>query len=432
VQDDSPSFWRTEDPVVDDDGLVAKGGMWPHQRRWWQLKNFCKLLVTGYGGGKTWNLCKRLVSGCLLNTPAASAVVSPTFPMARLTLIPTMQQLLDGRKSLDPENFDWELNKSTHTYSIRYKNRTGMVHVLSGQDPDRLKGSNLGQAGIDEPFIQDYGVLKQMLARVRHPNAQLLEILLAGTPEQLNWGYQLAEGELGLDVGMVRASSKDNLALPKQYVDRLLSSYSDKEADAYVKGLFVNLSTGLVYHAFDPGANVVDLAMPDGAELFAGMDFNVNPMAFMVGWRHQKHMHVFAEYELPNSDTPEACQKLAAKHPGLRLIYPDPSGRSRHTNAPGGKTDFYYIEKAGFTPLAPRKAYSRRDSINAVNGALKHGRLTIAPNCTMLKRYLSTYAWELMTKQENQSHLLDALRYAVQQVMPVFKTTAVVTTVRGT
>jgi len=352
--------------------------------------------------------------------------------MARLTIIPTMQQLLDGRKSLDPVNFDWELNKTNYTYSVRYKNRTGTIHVLSGQDPDRLKGSNLGQAGIDEPFIQDYGVLKQMLARVRHPDAQILELVLTGTPEQLNWGYQLAEGELGLDVGLVRASSKDNLALPKEYVDRLVSSYSDKEADAYVKGLFVNLSTGLVYHAFDPGANIIDMAMPDGAELFAGMDFNVNPMAFLVGWRHQKHMHIFWEKELPNSDTPEACQKLTENFSALRLVYPDPSGRSRATNAPGGKTDFYYIEKAGLTPIAPRKAYSRRDSINAVNGAFKHGRLTISPQCSMLKRYLSTYAWEFMTKQESMSHLLDAFRYAVQQVMPVFKTTAVVTTIRGT
>lgn len=428
------SFWRQEDPEFGPDGKVTKGGMFPHQREWWNLPNFCKLLVTGYGGGKTWNLGKRIVAGALFNSPAPSAIVSPTFPMARLTIIPTMTELLDGKKALTGGEFDWHLNKTNYTYDIKYKKRRGKIHVLSGSEPERLKGSNLGQVGIDEPFIQEVGVLKQMLARVRHPAARLLELVLTGTPEQLNWGYLVAEREgdyKNFDVGIVHASSRDNLALDKAYVERLTGSYSDKEAQAYIDGQFVNLSTGLVFHAFDPDTTIQDIKTPDGAELIAGMDFNVNPMAFCVGWRVKNHVHITHEYELPNSDTPDACTKLTTNHPGLRLVYPDPSGRSRHTNAPGGKTDFYYIQQAGLVPLAPRKAHGRRDSINAVNGALKHGRLTIAPRCKLLKRYLSTYAWETLTKQEAMSHLLDAFRYVVAYVMPVVKSTAVITKIQG-
>src|SRR5262245_36982541 len=42
-------FWREDDPVIDKDGKVIKGGMWDHQRELWNLPNFIKILVGGLG-----------------------------------------------------------------------------------------------------------------------------------------------------------------------------------------------------------------------------------------------------------------------------------------------------------------------------------------------------------------------------------------------
>ena len=42
-------FWRPDDPEFDDEGRIVKGGMFGHQREWWGLPNFVKVLVGGYG-----------------------------------------------------------------------------------------------------------------------------------------------------------------------------------------------------------------------------------------------------------------------------------------------------------------------------------------------------------------------------------------------
>nr|MCK4930054.1 hypothetical protein [Nanoarchaeota archaeon] len=63
------SFWRQEDPELDADGLVVKGGMWQHQRDWWNSPKFIRALVMGYGGGKTLISGKRAISMARTNAP---------------------------------------------------------------------------------------------------------------------------------------------------------------------------------------------------------------------------------------------------------------------------------------------------------------------------------------------------------------------------
>lgn len=421
-------FWETSDPVMED-GLITRGGMFGHQRTWWELGNFIRLFVGGYGSGKTLALCKRLIALALENAPAPVALVSPTFPMARDTTIRTTAELLDGKATI-LGSFSWGYNKTSHVFTIRHGSRVGTITVYSGEHPERLKGPNLAAVGIDEPFIQDEEVFVQMLARVRHPGARRKEINLTGTPEQLNWGYELAEGELreAHDVGVVHASTRENLALGTEYADRLAAALDDKAQDAYLEGRFVNLAAGLVFHAFNADRHVVEAERPTDAVELVGMDFNVNPMAFCVGWRQvdsvtgqTKRIHIEREYEVPNSDTQDACIVVKTDYPKVRDCYPDPSCKQRRTSAPGGKTDASFIREAGMIVHAPSSPWPLRDSFNAVNGALKHDRLTIAPACKKLKRYFRTFSHELMNKQEDQKHLLDAMRYPVTYLMPVGK-----------
>lgn len=418
----APVFWNLDPPKMDGGGRIVEGGMFEHQREWWDKENFIRLLVTGYGGGKTFLLCKRMISLALLNAPVPVALVSPTFPMARQTTIRTTAELLAGKESLD-RSFSWTHNATAHEFHIRHGKRVGTIIIYSGEHPERLKGPNLAAAGIDEPFIQDKEVFTQMIARVRHPRAVKLEINLTGTPEQLNWGYDLAEGDLKdqHDVGVVHASTRANLALDTAYVDRLEASLDDKAVAAYVNGEFTNLSKGLVFHAFDPGIHVKDMAAPDDAVWACGMDFNVSPMAFVVFWHTKKHMHIVREYQIPNSDTQDACIVIRDDYPDVVECYPDPSCRDRSTTSPGGKTDAYYIRKAGFQLNAPGSHWPLRDSYNAVNGAFKAGKLSISPTCRDLKKFLLTYSWELQHKQSHKDmkHLLDSMRYPTTYLFPV-------------
>lgn len=434
------SLWRTEDPVLtepNDKGLrtVLKGGMWPKGREWWNLQNFVRLLVGGYGSGKTRQLCKWGISTACHNAPAWTVIVSPNFPMARRTVIPTLIELLEGKRMLR-EDFKFKHLKGEKAFSISITGRpTATLMYLTGDNPDNLKGPNIGCAGIDEPFIQDRAVFDQMVARCRDPRAKLHAIGATGTPEQLNWGYEIAEGDDRdkYDIGVVHADTRENLALPPDYAKRLIRSYDAKAMEAYVAGKFVSLSTGRVYYAFDKDRNVKDLGPRFSGIPFAGMDFNVDPMAFCVGGNDPGTKQVFIthEYEIPNSDTAYACALLRENHPTLKRVFPDPSGKSRHTNAPGGVSDFTFIGRSGMIVFAPMQAGGRRDAENAVNKKLEDGSLIIHPRCKKLIHYLSEHTHELAKKQESMTHLLDALKYPIVFMFPIYKPTTSVASVRG-
>jgi len=335
--------------------------------------------------------------------------------------------MLSGKQTLYGGNqLWWRFNKNEHAFTIRFRGREARILIYSGDNPLTLRGPNLAAAWIDEPFIQDKEVFMQMLARVRHPQAVLSEIFLSGTPESLNFGYEICEGDEreNYDIDYITASTRANKVLLPGYVERLEEAYTEKAAEAYIDGGFVNMSEGMVFYAFDRFQHVRDLPLPEGIELGAGMDFNVNPMAMTVFWRSGNHMHAVKEYQLPNADTEFACQILREDWGDqITTIYPDATGNARKTAAPGGKTDFYYIRKAGFDIAAKSTNPKRRDSFNAVNGKFKpkNGEmtLTISPQCKKLKGFLLHYSYELINKQEKMSHLLDSFRYPVTYLFPV-------------
>lgn len=422
-------FWRMEDPILKFEGdacRVLRGGMFAHQRNWWNLNNFIKILVTGYGGGKTMTLCKRMISLALLNAPAPCAIVSPSYPQAKLTVIPTITELLAGKQALlGRSNFTYKYNATPPIYfELRRGVRRARLYILSADKPEAMKGGNLAAVGMDEPFIQPYESFKQILARVRHPQSKRSEIAIAGTPENLNWGYELCEGELRSkhDVGVVHASTHDNRAMGT-YARRLEAGYDSETVRAYVGGQFVNMTQGRVYYTFEHLDHMISRSVPANAEWGCGMDFNVNPMAFIVFWHTPDgHMHFVKEYELPNSDTDFACKVLLEDFPDLHKVYPDASGGQRKTAA-SGQSDFTILRRHGFQICANPSNPAIRDRQNSVNGKFRPhtGRvsLTISEECKNLRKYLEQYSHELKNKQERMSHLLDAFSYPVAYLHPI-------------
>ena len=422
-------FWRLDVPEIAEGGTIARGGMFTHQREWWELPNFIRGLVTGYGGGKTMALGKRMIWLALKNAPVPVVTVSPSYPMALTTIVQTIDELLAGKCRNEPELRYNLFRSQPYRFDIRLGHRRATILCMSGERPERLKGSNIAAAGIDEPFIQPVEVFQQILARVRHPDARQREINITGTPEGVvGWGYDLFQGDMRdkHDLGLVQCASTENLALPAGYLERLVNSYDEAAAEAYVHGKFVNLSTGRVYHSYDPDIHTVDVEKPAEAELCVGMDFNVNPLAFVVFWRTQSRLHIVGEHELPNCDAEQAAQFIRDKYPTVRRIYPDASGQNRQHAGAGGKSAHGYLRDAGFTICARRANPQIVDRINACNGALRHGRVTIAPSCRKMRAYLLGYTHTDSNKQvqKDMSHLLDAFGYPVSNLFPVDRNAA--------
>lgn len=440
------NFWRKDLPQLNRHNQVEKGGMWKHQLDWWNLPNFIKALITGYGGGKTFIGAKRAIAMSLHNAPSPFVSVSPSYKMAKRTVIPAIKALLDGKATL--ENLTYKYHKTDHEFKIYCRGREAIIWIASGDDPDSLRGPNVGAALIDEPFIQKEDVFTQMIARVRDPIAKIKEINLTGTPETLNWGYEICEGERkdNYDLGIVHASTRENLALATEYADTLEKALTDEASAAYVDGQFMNLQTGIVYYGFNKNRNVKEFEDP-GGELMVGMDFNVDPMAAVIFWINNDHMHFMEEIELRNADTEYMCSYLIEKYRyksgklkgqcRIRKIFPDATGNNRSTKAPGGKTDYYYIKKAGFEIDAPHKNPLIRDRENACNGKLapKEGgiTITISNNCKKLIGYFLRYnhAEKHKKDQKAMSHLIDAFGYPVHRLFPIVHNRPIITKLSG-
>lgn len=418
------SFWRKQDPILDRHGQIIKGGMWSHQRAWWGSPKFIKALITGYGGGKTFIGSKRAISTALHNAPVPTMYVSPSYKVAKRTVIPTIRSLLDGK------GINYTENKSDHEFIILHGGRKGIIWVGSGDDPGSLKGPNLGCALIDEPFIQSRAVFDQMLARVRDPKAKLREIALTGTPEELNWGYDICEGDekVNFDIEVIQDSSLANKALPDDFVQTLMAGYDEKMVQAYVDGLFVNMSHGAIYYSYDEKLNFTDNVIDPDRPIDIGMDFNVNPMTAEFSQQAGTEVHVCDEIVLQHSNTPELCEEIKSKYPNsIFNVYPDSSGKSKSSK---GTTDFQIIkevlgdqlEKMHYPPKNPRL----KDRFNAVNGMLcnakKERKLFInkAKCPELVKDFRQTTApyEEFKKKNPKRTHASDALGYKIHRKYP--------------
>jgi len=394
---------------------IKQDKMLSHQLQWWNLPNRYRLMVGGYGSGKTYIGALRSIFLSYINKPLPGMYVSPTHGLAQKTIILTLKEIF-RRSDID---FTFNQNKG----EFRIHNWDGLIWIGSGDKPDSLRGPNLSWAGIDEPFIQKREVFEQMTARVRHPEATQSEIFLTGTPEELNWGYQLVN-DSRLDIGTVNASTLDNPHLPQDYKDSLLAAYSQEQIDAYVHGKFVNLTQGRVYKDFNRDKHVMKRET-EGWEIAAGQDYNVDANTVCIFAYTSKEIAVFDEIRLKNSGTYDMAEALKEKYPGIKVM-PDSTGSARKTSS--SQSDHDIMRQAGFQVLAPRKNPPVRDRVNAVNRLLREERITFT-NCPNLIMDMERNVWrngDIDKRDPEQSHASDAMGYAINWLFPIHERIATV------
>jgi PBSX family phage terminase large subunit len=394
--------------------VFNKNSLLPAQRRFWDSKKFMPALVEGYGAGKTYVHAKRALYLSYVNAGLPGMMVSPTYKLAKRTTIHTIQEMMDRA------GLNYTINKNDN--EIRIKNWNGLIWWGSGDDPNSLRGPNLAWAGIDEPFIQSEDVFDQMIARVRHPDATLSQIFLTGTPEELNWGARVCIDEPEkYDVDLITGSTRENIHLPDDYLQRLLSSYSENQIKAYVDGAFVNLTKGRVYDPFDRVKSNDVRTDISNLPIIAGLDFNVGKLVCIIAARIGKdRLHVFDEIVLKDSDTFEMAEVLSRKYPGIP-VYPDPAGNARHTSST--KSDHQILRDHGFMVIARKSHPPVKGRVNAVNGMLRNGLMTIdVAKCKELAIDLERVVWkgnDIDKRDDARTHATDALGYPTEYLWPV-------------
>jgi hypothetical protein len=140
-------------------------------------------------------------------------------------------------------------------------------------------------------------------------------------------------------------------------------------------------------------------------------------------------MHTWKEYCLPNAGTADMMKVLREDFPGRHLlVFPDPSGRARHTTSANvGETDHSIIRSFGADIYVPQFR-TNSDKFNTVNGLLCNSmgirRKLINPlTCPQLVKAYDGLTYvpgsNLADKSTGLDHVCDADAYAILGAFPI-------------
>ncbi len=193
---------------------------------------------------------------------------------------------------------------------------------------------------------------------------------------------------------------------------------------------------GGIFWAFDPHQNIRPCPYQPRACLSVSCDFNVDPMAWVIGHRYRDRMEWIDEIFLHDTNTRRTLDVLWGRysdHQGGWEFFGDPSSRARKTSA--SFSDYAAITEDRRFAMAPggRRVYIPRgpprlaDRFAACNAMFLNAagvrRMFIAPQCTHLiddvgNRHYKPGQTE-PNDQNDLGHMTDAMGYLVHRVWPI-------------
>lgn len=346
------------------------------QARFLGLGHKFRAFVAGFGSGKTWVGCAGLCGHAWEFPRINAGYFAPSYPMIRDIFYPTIEEVAE----------DWGLRavirKSDHEVHL-YSGSTYRTTVVcrSMDDPSRIVGFKIGHALVDELDVmklpQAEAAWRKIIARMRQQAPGLRNgIDVTTTPEGFQFVYSQwvkavrDKPELAQLYGMVQASTYENgKNLPAGYIESLRASYPPQLIEAYLKGQFVNLTSGAVYPSFDRKANHSDEEVRPGDVLHVGMDFNVLKMAAVVHVIRQGLPHAVAEL-VGVRDTPTMARMLKERYSAHSIVvYPDASGGNTSSKN-AAESDLSILRQAGFQVRVNASNPAVKDRVASVNAML--------------------------------------------------------------
>lgn len=373
-----------------------------------------RYVVSGRRVGKTIWLIIELALAASRKPRSVNWYIAPTYTMARDIAWQTLLDLLPSR-----------LVRKTNSSRLQITLNNGATISLKGVDnPQSLRGRGLDFAALDEYAMHESNVWPEVIRPMLATSQG--RACFGSTPMGFNHAYDLFQrtqsGEMGdewqswmfttAQGGFVSASE---LAAARRELDpRIFRQEFEASFEALV---------GRVYSNFERLAHCRDIDEVCGqGEVLIGMDFNVNPMTFVIGHAvNADTLYISDAVEIPSSNTQEACDEIKVRYPQRRIIVcPDPSGRNRTTASLN--TNFTILEAAGFVVDAPNRAPMVTDRVNAVQSLLRSAdqsvRLYVHPRAGALIRTLEGQQYKVGTSipaKTGLDHAGDALGYLVWQ-----------------
>lgn len=403
------------------------------------LPNKYRAFVGGYGSSKTWAGCMAMSTHFLEHPRINQGYFAPTFPMIRDIFYPTIDEVAAdfGMRTGVREG-----NKEVDFYCGRQYRGTTICRSM--ERPEAIVGFKIGHAVVDEFDMMEprkaLTAWRKIIARMRYNNPGLKNgVDVATTPEGFRATHQLFvqapqdKPELRKNYGLVQASTYDNEAnLPADYIPSLFETYTAELIGAYIRGRFVNLTSGTIYRSYqrvrcDSSEMIKGGAPNQFAEpLFIGMDFNVTKMAATIYVQRPNGWHAVAELK-DVFDTPDMIKIIVSrwKSSGHRIvIYPDATGKGRES-VDASKSDIALLYAAGFEVRANPANPAVKDRIISTNKQFEIGRLWVNSRaCPTVARCLEAQVYDdngEPDKKSGHDHQNDATSYPIAYEFPILR-----------
>lgn len=414
----------------------------PHaiQSRLWRTKSRFACVVAGRSSGKTM-LSRRRVVRML-------PVIKPWSDPIYFYALPTRDQakrIAWGKiKKLIPE--DWLTKDSINETELKITTKFGSTLYVFGMDkPQRAEGLQYDGGVIDESSDQKPGVFdKTFLPALADRAGWCWRI---GVPKRYGVGgaefkefYEMGlKGECIANDPTLRVesftwSSEDivdpsTIAFMRHKLDT--RDYNEQMRASWEQ------ATGLIFYSYDDLLNVDDsINWRRDLPITVSMDFNVNPMSWVIGQRIENgELVIFDEIFMRNVSTQDALNELYKRYPTSKSGYEffgDASARARKTAATSAAMSDYIIiandqrfkgSKIIF-PKANPNISDRFASCNAMFcNAIGKRRCRIHPRCKNLRQDLQRRVYVEGTREPDDSgdvgHITDALGYLIHRAFPL-------------
>lgn len=240
--------------------------------------------VAGYASGKTSALVYCILNACKLlqgkkdaeghNARIILGSKNLTFMMK--TSVSNLEQTLRST------NTEYKFDKKNNIITVG----TVEIYLIPLENPESIYGWSVTQAYLDELSELPPDICMEAIKSINDRVRQQIEgmrtpfIVSVSSAQGLDGQYMAMEHfkRNGMGYFKVRGETRDNVFLPKSYVENLYKIYNEKERKVYLEGHFMSVNSSLVFSDYDPACNKLEVDLYDCLEendtVYIGQDFN--------------------------------------------------------------------------------------------------------------------------------------------------------------
>jgi hypothetical protein len=408
----------------------------PIQWQVWEDPVRFKAVPAGRGSGKT-DMAKRKLVASLLFDPLSKFSTDRRYFYAGPTRQQAKRVAWRDIKKLIPES--WVASTDDISESeLRITTKFGSELWILGLDkPERIEGVQWNGGVLDEscdlrPKIFDLNVVPAL--SWRRGWCWRIGVPKRSGPSAIEFRefFEAASaGEMPEARGYTWPSSD---IVPKELLEYARKTLDPKDYAEQFEAMFQTAGGG-IYYCYDDSENVRQCSYDPHMPLIIGSDFNVNPLAWIIGQRRGDTLEWFDEIWLRDATTRDALDVLWGKygtHQGGFQFFGDATSTSRHTSS--SETDYAHIhndarfKQAGRIVRYPRSNPALKDRYASSNAMFKNAdgvrRMAVAPTCVHLRQDLRTRTYkpgtcEAEDRGADMGHIADAMDYAVWMLFPI-------------